>query len=296
MKLPTFLVIGVEKAGTTSIYHYLKQHPEIYMSPIKETNFLERDWEQVDAATRARKKDRIDTVEKYSQLFADVTHERAIGEVSPNYLFHHASSIDRIQRYVPNAKLVAILRHPAERAYSDYLMHLRDGIRPEVSLTEQLKTRSNSSFTLRKGFYYHPLTQFIDRFGRDRLHVILYDDFCHSPATVMQDLYRFLGVDATFLPDMSQRSQVAKVPKSQTVNLLLRNQNPVRSLVAAGLKTVLPLPLRQHIRSTLINWNSASKDQAPFPAEERQQLIELYRDDILSLQDLLQRDLSTWLT
>ncbi|MEQ8956354.1 MAG: sulfotransferase, partial [Coleofasciculus sp. C2-GNP5-27] len=76
MKLPTFLIIGVQKAGTTSIYNYLKQHPQIYMSPVKETNFLEKNWEELETQRKAK----IDTFEKYCQLFEGVTDEIAIGE------------------------------------------------------------------------------------------------------------------------------------------------------------------------------------------------------------------------
>ena len=93
MKLPTFLVIGIEKAGTTSVDNYLKQHPQVYMSPVKEPNFLERDWEHADLSKMKPKQNRIDTFEKYCNLFGDVTEEKAIGEVSPNYLFHYQESI-----------------------------------------------------------------------------------------------------------------------------------------------------------------------------------------------------------
>jgi hypothetical protein len=296
MALPTFLVIGVEKAGTTSIYHYLKQHPEIYMSPVKETNFLERDWETVDPQTKARKTDRIDRFEKYCQLFEGVTTEKAIGEISPNYLFHYQSAIPRILQYVPDVKLMAILRHPAERAYSDYLMHLRDAIGNSPTLSEQVKTRSNSSFTLKKGLYYQPLKHYFEQFGRDRLRVFLYDDLCRDAVGMMQSMYRFLEVDDSFCPDMSKRSQVAQVPKSQLINSLLRQKNSIRAIASSTLRVLLPLEYRQKLRQTLIDWNSQSKDQAPLSPEERQQLINFYHDDILQLQDLLQRDLSSWLT
>jgi hypothetical protein len=296
MKLPNFLGIGVEKAGTTSIYNYLKQHPQVYMSPVKETNFLERDWEHVDDETKRRKKDRIDTFEKYSQLFNKVTDEIAIGEISPNYLFHYQSSSERILRYVPQAKLIAILRDPADRAYSDYLMHVRDAIGQNVrSLSEQIESRSQQSFTIRKGFYYEPLKYFFDKFGADQIRVYLYDDLCQDAIALIQDMYQFIEVDNTFVPDVTIRNQVAQVPKVNTLNTLLKRQNPVRSVAASVLRLVLPLSARQTIRSALINLNSQDKNQMSFSPEDRSKLIELYREDILKLQDLLQRDLSSWL-
>ncbi|HHP7231872.1 MAG TPA: sulfotransferase, partial [Xenococcaceae cyanobacterium] len=155
MKLPTFLIVGVQKAGTTSIYNYLQEHPQVYMSPVKETNFLERDWEKT-LAENSQLKNRIATFEDYCQLFTAVKDEIAIGEASPNYIFHYESSASRIQKYTPDAQLIVVLRNPTERAYSDYLMHLRDAISPVKvkPLGEQIKNSSAKSFILRKGFYF----------------------------------------------------------------------------------------------------------------------------------------------
>ena len=293
MKLPTFLMIGVQKAGTTSIYNYLKQHPQIYMSPIKETNFLEKNWEEIETKRKAK----IDTFEKYCQLFAGVQDEIAIGEASPNYLFHYQSSSERIKRYVPNAKLIAVLRNPVDRAYSDYLMHIRDAIDKgrRNSLSDQIKYRADKSFILLKGFYYQHLQHFYNEFDREQIQVYLYDDLSKDPVQFMESMYQFVGVDDTFLPDVSQKAQVAQVPKNTAVNKMLRQENPLRTIVRSGLRVILPLKMRQTIRSRLIQMNSQDKKAAPLSPEDRQQLIELYRDDILKLQDLIQRDLSSWL-
>lgn len=306
MKLPNFLIIGVQKAGTTSVYHYLKQHPQIYMSPVKETNFLEREWESVDPAIRAQvnqerirqgRRERIDTFEKYYNLFNGVTDEIAIGEASPNYLFHYVSSSRLIQRYVPQAKLIAILRNPVERAYSDYLMHVREAINVKESLTEQIRRfPEHQSFTLKKGFYYEPLSHYFSTFDRHQIKVYLYDDLCRDPLAMMQSLYQFVGVDPTFTTDTSKREQVAQVPKSSWVNQMLRTRNPMRSAAASALKLMVPVETRQYWRDRLIQINSAEKSKAqPLSPDTRESLLSIYRDDILTLQDLIQRDLSAWL-
>ncbi|NEP57516.1 MAG: sulfotransferase [Symploca sp. SIO2G7] len=294
MQLPTFLLIGIQKAGTTSIYEYLKQHPQVYVSPVKETNFLEKDWSKIPP--NSRKKRKIDTFEKYSQLFQAVTDEIAIGEASPNYLFHYQSSAQLIQHYLPQAKMIAILRDPAERAHSDYLMHIREGINEDISLAEQIKFRTNSSFTIKKGFYYTPIKHYYETFGKEQIKIYLYEDLCNNPVALMQDIYQFIGVDSNFCPDTAKKYQVAQPPKVKFVNTLLRKQNLPRTIVASVLRYLLPLTIRQSIRSSLINLNSTDKKQAPFSPEDRQQLVALYREDILQLQDLIQRDLSSWLS
>jgi Sulfotransferase family len=292
MKLPNFLIVGVQKAGTTSIYNYLNEHPQVYMSPIKETNFLEKDWETIDLALSTKQK--IRTIEEYSQLFQNVKDEIAIGEASPNYLFHYQTSIPRIQRYVPNAKLIVILRDPAERAYSDYLMHVRDCVGYR-SLSEQIKTSAHKSFILRKGFYHEPLKHYINAFGRDRIKVYLYKDLCNAPLEFMKSIYQFIEVDDSFEANISKKAQVARVPKNKMVNELLNKPNSIRSSVTAIAKHILPSDFRQNLRKKLIKLNSQEKKQVPLKTQERQQLVELYREDILKLQDLIQRDLSFWL-
>jgi hypothetical protein len=290
--LPTFLIVGVQKAGTTSIYNYLQAHPQVYMSPVKETNFLERDWEEIEAAQQ--NKNGIISLEDYAKLFEGVKDEIAIGEASPNYIFNYQSSAERIKKYVPQAQLIIVLRNPIERAYSDYLMHLRDaiGYRP---LAEQIKNSAHKSFILRKGFYYEPIKYYLDVFGWEKIKVFFYDDLCQNSQQFMQEMYGYIGVDPNFKVDTSEKVQTAKIPKNQAINNLLQRQNPLRTFAATTLKTMIPLETRQKIRDRLINLNSQSKKEVPLSPEERQQLIELYQEDILKLQDLIDKDLSHWL-
>jgi hypothetical protein len=293
-KLPTFLIAGVQKAGTTSIYNYLQEHPQVFMSLVKETNFLEQDWETFPP--EKQNKNGIITIEDYAELFADVRDEIAIGEASPNYLFHYQSSAARIKKYVPNARLIIVLRNPIERAYSDYLMHIRDAIGSQViSFSEQINKKAHKSFIIRKGFYATPLKHYLEQFSAEQIKVYLYDDLIRDSEQFMQNFYNYIGVDPNFKPDITQKVQQAKVPKNQTIHNLLQKKNPLRTLAANTLKTIVPLETRQNIRDRLINFNSQSKKAVPLPAEDRQKLINLYREDILQLQDLIDRDLSSWL-
>ena len=296
MKLPTFLIVGVQKAGTTSIYNYLQEHPQVFMSRIKETNFLEQDWSSLPP--EKQNKNGIVTIEDYAALFADVRDEIAIGEASPNYLFHYESSAARIKKYVPDARLIMVLRNPIERAYSDYLMHIRDAINTNstkvMSFSEQIDKRAHKSFIIRKGFYATPVKYYLDCFDKDQIKVFLYDDLVRDPQQFMEEFYTYIGVDS-FQADVSKKVQQAKIPKNQAINNLLQSKNPLRAFVANTLKTVVPLETRQNIRDRLINFNSQSKKSMPLTDSDREKLINLYREDILQLQYLIDRDLSGWL-
>lgn len=303
MPLPNFLIFGVQKAGTTSIYNYLEQHPQVYTSPRKETEFLGRqlvdgiatgEGQALPTATRGGRKP-ILTLADYEDLFAGATDEVAIGEASPNYLFLHERAVPNIQKYVPDAKLIAILRDPVDRAYSDYLMSLRQVVGNLKPLAEQVKTSGQSSYTLRKGLYYEGTKHFLDTFGPQQVKIFLYDDLRRDARKLMSEIYEFIGVDSSFTPDTSRRQQTAQVPKNQAVNKLLRTQNPLRSAIATVLKTVVSEKTRQKLRSRLIAANSQGKEGLPLSPADRQLLQDYYREDILRLQALINRDLSAWL-
>ncbi len=302
MVLPNFLIFGVQKAGTTSIYEYLKQHPQVYVSPRKETDFFCRD---LDAALQAGQagdesqltrggRQKIVTVEDYEALFAGVTDEVAIGEASPNYLFSHQQAVPGIQTLVPDAKLIAVLRNPVERAYSDYLMHVRQVVGNRKPLGEQVRTSADSSYTLLKGRYYEGMKHFLDTFGPEQIKVFLYDELRQDSAALMRQVYEFVGVDPNFEVDTGRKQQTAQVPKNQSINQLLQTKNPARSLAGSILRKVMPEERRQQLRSRLIAANSEGKDALPLSDEDRQLLEGYYREDVRQLQELIGRDLSGW--
>ncbi len=297
MVLPNFLIFGVQKSGTTSIYTYLREHPQVYMSPLKETEFLggEPDARNANGSPQPNRRKKIRTIQDYRALFDGVTDEVAIGEASPNYLFMHERAVPNIQTYVPDAKLMAFLRNPVERAYSNYLMNIRDLVGNRKPLAEQVKYSGESSYTLLKGRYYEGIKHFLEVFGPEQVKVFLYDDLQQDSDALMREVYTFLGVDSSFKASTHRRQQRAEVPKNQTINQLLRTRNPLRSAARAALKGVLPEAQRQKLRSRLIAANAQGKESLPLLEEDRRLLANYYRDDILRLQDLLERDLSSWL-
>ena len=302
MTLPNFLIFGVQKAGTISVYNYLKQHPQVYTSPIKETEFLSResarrpelltDEEKTGLTKGGRQK--IVTIDRYKALFEAAGEAIALGEASPNYLFAHEQAVPNIQTYLPNVKLIAILRNPVERAYSDYLMSLRQVVGNHKPLAEQIETSGQTSYTLLKGLYYKGTKHFLDAFGPEQVKIFLFDDLRQNSAELMRELYEFIGVDSSFTANTQKKSQTAEVPKNSTINRLLRTQNPIRAGAARVLRAIVSEENRQKLRSQLISANSQSKEELPLTNDERRLLEDYYRKDILQLQELLGRDLSHW--
>ena len=128
MTMPTFLIIGAGKSGTTSLYYYLKQHPQVYMSPVKEAHFFDQDeGEKPDFRGPGRSSPPpITSIEDYRALFRGVTDETAVGEATPSYIYIPGAP-GRIRRRIPDAKLIAGLRNPTDRAYSAFLHTVRSG-------------------------------------------------------------------------------------------------------------------------------------------------------------------------
>ncbi len=298
--MPNFFILGAQKAGTTALYHYLKQHPQVYMSPRKETNFFAQEGEKLDfyqiGAPQSKKK-LIDNTSAYCELFQGASNERAVGEASPWYLYNPRVP-EKIKHYLPRAKLIVILRDPVERAYSHFLNSFRVGKEPltdfaQALLEEEERIRNNWHPLVyhyrQMGYYFAQLKPYFDMFKRDQIRIYLYEDFKANPTDALRDNFRFLNVDDTFVPDMSLKHNPAGVPKSKALYLFFLRQNPIKSMF----KPFIPEGLRKRIVLGLQNQNFDKPPQ--LSPELRQQLIQDYRDDILNLQDLLQRDLSRWL-
>jgi hypothetical protein len=297
MTMPNFLVIGAAKSGTTALHSYLTQHPQIFMSTQKELRFFPFENYELDFRGPG---DDLDTarivtnIDNYRGHFAAATDYPARGESSPIYLYYPQTA-DRIRHHIPEVKLIAILRHPADRAYSQFLMKIRDG-RELLSFGEALAAEekriaekwSHHWHYRQRGFYAAQLKPYFQHFGREQLRIYLYEDYVADPVGFMQDIFRFLKVDDSFVPDMSVRHNETKIPRSRALQKYLLEPRAAKNLI----KKFVPLKLSRRIGD---RFRRANLTKPPLPVELRRQLTEIYREDIIQLQGMLQRDLSHWL-
>jgi hypothetical protein len=297
MTLPNFLIIGAQKSGTTALYHYLKQHPQIYMSPVKEPHFFTYEGGEPRFSSPGRGYTTpVTKIEDYQALFQGVSAGMALGEASTSYIYS-IRALERIRRYAPDAKLIAVLRDPAERAYSNYLHCVRGGREPlgdfERALqAEETRIRDNWGPVYhyrQKGFYYGQLKRYFEAFGRDQVKVYLYEDLKGDPLGMLQDTFRYLAVDDAFVPDMSLRHNISGVPKNRALHSFLRRPHPVKSAA----KLFVPEGVRVRLVTSLRNRNLSRPPR--LSPEVRGRLVGEYREDILRLEELIQRDLSGWL-
>ena len=293
--MPNFLIIGAARSGTTALYRYLKQHPQIYMSAIKEPNLFAAAGEEPvcvpprngltkHLTRRPLEVVRITDIESYSALFQQVVDEVAIGEASPLYLITPEAP-ERIKHYLPQVKLIAILRNPVDRAYSaQSLRWLYDG--------QERGSFGQAVRDIYWGFYYTHLKGYFALFERAQIRIHLYEDFGADPAGVLQDIFQFLGVCDTFAPDLTVHYNIGGLPKNRVWSAFLKGLGPVASLC----RPLVPAAVRPGVVDMFHHLQRrAFVKPPPLEPAARAELIDIYREDILKLQDLVQRDLSAWL-
>ena len=300
MTLPNFLIIGAAKSGTSALYRYARQHSEIYMSEVKETHFFSYKDEPPNAQGPGDTVNlAVTDMADYLALFEAAGNVRAIGEASPTYLYS-ARAPGLIKEFIPGAKLIATLRQPADRAFSAYMHVIRDRREPVADFAQALRLEEERialgwgpiwHYT-RVGYYADQLQRYYDLFDRDQVKVYLYDDFASDPIEILQDLFRFLDVDATFVPDVRIKANVSGVQRSTAlywlIERLFSRPNPVR----AAARKVIAEETRWRFTSSVRNRNIVRQK---IPPDLRRELTELFKEDILHLQELLGRDLSNWL-
>ena len=229
--LPNFLIIGAAKSGTTALYHYLKQHPDVFLTSIKETNFFSLDGINIDfkgpGDSEGVHRNSITNITEYSHQFSKYKNEKAIGEVCPSYLYFD-NAPKNIKKYIPDAKIIAILRDPVDRAFSAWL-HLTRDKREYCSFDKALNnelTRIKENWAeiwhyKEQGMYYKQLSRYYDVFPKDNIKVFFYNDFKNNPKKIYSEICDFIGVNNSFNVDMDQTHNQGGVPRNRLLYLSL---------------------------------------------------------------------------
>jgi len=299
---PNFFVIGAPKAGTSALYFCLKQHPAIYMSPIKEPHFFTFDGEApIFSGPKGNHFQRVGVSQArdYLCLFAGVKAQTAIGEASTTYLKSPIAAA-RISKFAPRARIVVLLRQPVDRAYSHFQYLRSQGVEPVASFVEVLSQESlrrkegwfPGHLYMEGGYYYSQLRAYFECFPREQIKVYLYEEWNAHPLQLLRDLFGFLGVDQEFVPEI-RRNNVTRIAKNQWLHRL--SVSPMR--IERLIDPVLPRAAHKWIISAMQGLDNRLNLATPPPIDPliRQQLTDCYRDDILKTQELIGRDLSHWL-
>lgn len=296
--LPNFLIVGTARAGTSSLYEYLLQHPDIFMCPNKEPMFFALEGGQADFQGPGDEREinakSVTELDAYQALFKGAKGQQAVGEASTLYLYSEYAA-ENIHRHIPEAKIVAVLRDPVQRAYSSFLYTMRDGREPLGDFAAALAAESERIgghwehiwHYRAMGFYADQLERYFQRFGPERIHIILTEDLEQRPLEVMTELLHFLGVDETELPDVSVRYNQGGVPRRALLNRLLIRQSRLKQAI----KPWVP----RRLRAVYVRLKQANLNRPEMSGQLETELRQGYAEDVRRLQALTGRDLSAWL-
>lgn len=296
MTMPNFLVVGAMKAGTTSLYRCLRQHPDIFMPFVKEPHFFtgkpSSEWRGPDAGRRGTQ-----DLAEYRSLFAEGQEKRARGEATPFYLCD-PTAVDSIRRHIPDAKIIAVLRQPVDRAYSAYLMKCRQGwerLGFEEALAEEPR-RIEQGWGY--GWHYANLGRYreqIERYHRcfspAQIKVVLFDDLVRDSRRLMRELFRFLEVGDSFEPDSSRPYNAAFSVKHPAIHRWFTSRSTIREH-AKRLMPSMARPLWERVSSASQRWNSTVP--IPLAPALRATLTRQWHGEIQALEEFIGQDLSSW--
>lgn len=274
---PDLFVAGVPRAGTSSLWDYLNQHPQIFMSRVKEPHFFSDFKPKIVPVTKNES--------AYMRLFARASDEQLLGEATPNYLCDPAAPA-RIARVSPAARIVIVLRDPVARAYSDYWHKVRYGreSRPfleriQVQLADPRRRMPGPGY-VGAGLYAEPLGRYLETFG-DRVLVLFQDELSADTRGELRRVLEFLGVDVAVADRLrlGVRNATA-LPRNALVRRLYRSPR----LRAAGVR-VIPQPLQPGLERLMLR-----RDGLPaMEPEARRLLREFYEAEPAALEPLLGR-------
>jgi hypothetical protein len=293
--LPTFLVVGAAKSGTTSLHYFMEQHPEICVPPCKETYLFCRrsmagTWPAVTSYDE----------KEYRELFRRHTTGRtkAWGEVTTSNLYYHEEAVPEIQHLLGDPQIIILIRNPVDRAYSNWTFTHASYGEPlsfeQAIKEEQSRIRQRVMFMghyISLGFYYEAVRHFLRAFARHK--VFLLEDLKERAPGTLREIFEFIGVDGEFRPDIETTYNPSGIPRSWLLQkFVLRDGGTKGAPAQRAMRLVIG-----HERADRIFHAMRVKNlkRVPMKAETRRRLIELYREDILKLQDLVGRDLSPWL-
>ena len=300
MQRPNFFIVGGVKCGTTSLYEYLRQHPQVFMPDIKEPIYFGQDLTlNLDLCTR----NTIHHWDNYLALFDKAVEHPRIGEATVWYLYSETAAAE-IYEYDPTAKIIIMVRNPVDVMYSlhgellwdcnEDILEFGEALAAQDDRRQGLRIPSTAYFpqTLqydRVVAFSEQIQRYFDAFGRDAICVEVFDDFVADTAAAYRRIAEYLEIDQNFHPEL-KRFNESKPTQLRQLNRFFAKRPGLRRAI----NRVLPLPLFRKIRSGISRAFSSGDRTTSLDPQLRRELQERMRPEVEKLSDLLGRDLTDW--
>jgi hypothetical protein len=278
-RAPDFIGLGAQRAGTSWIYANLYEHPEICI-PMKEIHFFsrERNWSK--------------GYEWYENKFRNCSPDTRAGEFSTSYLMD-TNTPQRIHHRYPRVKLIASLRNPINRAYSNYMNDKMAGtVKRETAFAEALREHPEY---VEQGRYFSQLQLYLKYFAIDQLLILIYEDSLRDPLGFIQTIYRFIGVNPSFIPSMAfTKINQSRVPRFLWIDRILRRTSEF--LRRRGLSSLWWLAKRVSLGSSIraLNTLQPNRETRQYPPSEQELIYEVLESEISGVEELTGRQLKEW--
>jgi len=292
---PNFIIVGVSRCGTTSLFQYLKQHPEIGFSRIKEPKFFSSkniNFPHTGPGDNTVDSKIIKNEEQYFESFKHLQNFKVVGEASSDYFYYHEHTIAEIKESLGDVKIIICLRNPIERAYSAYSNLIRDS-RETLTFenaipqeTDRLSSNYDWMWAYRKGgLYSDGVIAFNAAFSN--VKVILLDDLEQKPKKVIEEVCNFLNVSPNINIDYSTKYSHSGKPKNKLIAFLTNRNNKLMYSIREVIIRVIPRGILETIASKLF-----TKDK--IDRTTRSELQDYFRKDIKILEKIIQKNLKNW--
>lgn len=293
--LPNFIIGGATRSGTTSLYFYLKQHPEIGFPSLKEPRYFS----SVDL-TLPQRGPGDNTVDQklildfasYEKLFEHLGDFKIIGEASSEYLSHPEKTPDRIKEKLGDIPILFILRNPVERAYSAYNNLRRDGreTEPFEKALEKEARRMADNWDIMwaykyVGQYYEQVKKYTEVFSK--IKIIIFEEFIQDPQKHLKDIFEFLNVSTDVKINTETTYSKSGAPKNKIIGKLADRKNPFIYFIRTAVFKFVPRRYLEKIADSLFS-------KGRMLSETKQYLQRFYSEDITKLESLINKDLSFW--
>ncbi len=315
---PDFFLVGAPKCGTTAMYAYLREHPDIFMAQ-KERHFF-----GADLRPEGYTGPHVHDVDWYQSFFEEVGGEQRVGEASVWYLYS-TQAAKEIKAFAPEADIIIMLRNPIDMMYSLYNMFIwvhdvtpggvlneatHEALTFEDALANQAERKAAFQGNYHEDYlkgkrelrlfhtdaarYTAQVKRYFDTFGRDKVHVIIYDDLKADTALAYRETLAFLGVDTAYQPDFKVMNSNRQIRNPKLHKMLFRNHESFGLLRKMG-KMLLPQKARRGLHRTMMNMNVEHTSRPKMQEATRRWLEDTFRDEVAQLGELLEKDLvSRW--
>ena len=301
-RLPDFLLVGAAKSATSSLYSYLDQHPQIVMASVKESWFFSFYKKPPHYASPGILSNIVSELDPYLKLYNGAQESQILGDACPSYLYTYEDTIRNIRQLyseeaLANLKIIISLREPISRAYSQFNTFKRKVQEPlafaQAIEKDRVKQRMQDNWNIFYdypgfGMYSKQVEAFQQAFGKERVLVFLYEDIQADIHAVCSSIYSFLGIDPDFVvDDRLKHNSFAGEPSIKWIVAGLFSKNKYKRMISA----LIPKPLRMFLLYIIL---VPLVKRKPMDENTLKQFSDHFKQDIVKLEELIGRDLSSW--